>query len=471
MRIPFHFCLLLCVLSASCALHTVRDDVMPEMELPQQFSGTGEVIAEERWWLEFNEPELDRLMEAAFSQNLDLKSAWMRLEQAMAVARRSGADLYPTLNLNASAGRAHAELPRTTTVNQLSFGFGGSYEVDLWKRIESFRTAAEFDALATRENVKATALALSGQVARIWFLIVEQQAQLQLLREQEDVNRTFLELNELRFSMGRATAADVFQQRTQLASVQAQIPRIESRLQVTRNQLAVLLGQPPYTVPMQVENLFPGLPPMPHTGLPLALLYHRPDVIAARMQLIAADYRVGSAIANQYPALRLTGQTHVQGEDLGDLFSNWFWNLAAGVMQPILDGGLRQAEVERSQAALRERLIGYEQAILRALLDVENALIEELKQREHLVLLEHEIELAENTLDSTHARYINGLSEYLPVLTALQNLQNLQRTYIAAQRELFHFRVNLYEALGGTWMEDLKTVVTDRIDHRASGDK
>ncbi|MFH1740383.1 MAG: efflux transporter outer membrane subunit [bacterium] len=441
----------------SCAVHQVRHDALPPASVPEHFSDSGGTVdPPDRWWVAFNDPALNTLVESTLSDNLDLGTAWARLDQARALARIAGANNSPTLDLSTGARRGRMqEFMGTTTDSQFSLGFSTAYEVDLWKRIDSLESAAELDVLATRQDLEATALALTSQVAQFWFSIIEQRSQRGLLSDQIQISETFLELVELRFGQGRASAVDVYQQREQVASVRAQIPNVESRTQVLLNQLAVLLGQSPTTdVSAEGEEL-PELPPQPLVGIPMELLQKRPDIRSAQIRIAAADHRLAAAIADRLPTLRLGGQSSYGGSEIGDLFSNWMWNLAANLVTPVIDGGRRKAEVERNRAVITERLHQYEKAVLTALQEVENVLVREQKQTTYVKELETQLDIARKTLEESRSRYTNGLTDYLPVLTALQSVQRLERTLLTAHLDLISFRIDLYRSLGGAWTSEL----------------
>ena len=331
-----------------------------------------------------------------------------------------------------------------------------AYEVDLWKRIASLRSAAELDALATREDLEAFALILTGDIADTWYSIVEQQAHLQLVHEQLEISETFLELVELRFSQGQASAVEVYQQREQVASTQAHIPPAESRLQVQQHKLAVLLGRAPTDTVTPTRIDLPDLPRLPDMGLPAALLQRRPDVRLAQARVAAANYRVAAAVADRFPSLRLGASRGYQNDEIHEVFSNWIWSLAGNLVTPLIDGDRRAAEVDRTRAGLQETLSEYEKAILRALRDVEDALVQERFQRAYLEQLNREVEFARAALRESRERYAVGLIEYLPVLTELQSVQRIERDILTAAKNLIWFRIQLYKSMGGSWTSTLE---------------
>ena len=448
---------------ASCALpQAPRAGSLP-VTVPERFAREGGTEPVDRWWEGFGDAGLNAAMEQVLSGNLDLRLAWARLDESRAVARRAGADLWPQVSASANGSRSRYEVEGDglvddfiTRVNEFDVGLSTSYEVDLWGRIRSSADAAAAEARASREDVEAAALALAAAVAEAWFALAEQLAQEALLTEQITVSKTFLDLAEVRFGQGQGSALDVYQQRTQLAAVQGQLPLVAARMAVLRHELSVLAGRPPQGEMQDPEAALPALTEPPATGLPAQLLQQRPDVRAAYQRLAAADARTATAAAALLPRLRLTATGGYQSTEFHELFNQTMWSLAAGLTAPLFEGGRLRANVEQAAATARARLMEYGQVVLRALREVEDALAQESRQHEFLASLDQQLELAQATLEQAELRYRNGLSDYLPVLTALQSLQSLERERLSAQRLLAAYRVRLYRALGGTWTASLE---------------
>lgn len=453
----------LAVFSSSCALPRPTREREAPVAMPGEFSrGGADALSTNRWWESFESPDLNGLIEQALGSNFDLRRAWARLDQARELAVQAGADRWPGLNLDASARRAKIMTPGPTgepvavTANQFALGVAASYEVDLWGRVSAGTKAARRDLQASRDDLETAALSVAAEIAETWFSAIEQQAQLKLLEEQLEVSRSYRELTEFRFQRGQASALDVYQQRQQEASVRAQIPPVEARLAVLKNALAVLVGRAPGRLDADIAARLPEAPARPANGLPADLLENRPDVRAASARLQAADSRAHAAAANRLPTLRLTGGAGYQNSDVSDLFDDWIWNLAAGLTGPVLDGGRRASEVRRVRAAAEDLLNAYGQALLRALREVEDALVQEDRQRELLERQREQLFLARDTLEQARSRYLRGLSDYLPVLTALQTTQVLERGELSAHRQLLAYRIQLHRALGGDWTQHLE---------------
>jgi outer membrane protein TolC len=179
-------------------------------------------------------------------------------------------------------------------------------------------------------------------------------------------------------------------------------------------------------------------------------------VRAAELQAIAADHRLAVAIADRYPSLSISATVGGQAEKIPDVLDRWFLNLAGNLLAPILDGGRRAAEADRNRAVVEERIWAWQAVLIGACAEVEDALVIERNLRETHEILESQIDLAGTTLERSRAQYVNGLTDYLTVLTALQSLQELQRQAILTEQELLENRIRLYLALGGSWSHELE---------------
>ena len=225
-----------------------------------------------------------------------------------------------------------------------------------------------------------------------------------------------------------ASALDVYQQQQVVDDIKAEIPLVEAQEQLLRHELALLLGKPPKTFLKINRKDLPKPVEIPPAGLPADLLSARPDLRAAGMRLWAADWQVAAARANRLPAISLTAEARYGGRDVDVLFDNWLISLAGNLTAPIFDGDRRAAEVERRIAMADENLAIYRRTVLTAIKEVEDALISELKQREHIKRLEIVTQTARKALREAGIRYRNGLTDYLPVLTQLLTVQRLKET-------------------------------------------
>jgi NodT family efflux transporter outer membrane factor (OMF) lipoprotein len=429
-----------------CNPHQVNRDVQPLVHGNDAYSLSVEGMKpQSRWWEALNDTLLDALVEEALSENLTLKQAHARIEQAIAADKQAASFLYPDVTGEASGGSQWKG--RDKPEDTYNAGAALSWEVDLWGRLSSARNAAGYEILATREELEAAAILLTTQVTETYYQIIEQNLQLALLDRQINAGETLLELIELRFGYGEASVVDVFQQRQQLASTHAQVPVVQSRLRTLENRLNVQLGRPPVSKPLRVANDFPQLPELPSTGVPLDLLKNRPDLRQIYNGLVAIDYRVAEAVADRLPKIALHGNA-----GFTDTFSTEgrLLSLLLEAAVPIIDWGRRKSEVVKNEAIFREELAEYSEAYLTAIEEVENALWQERHQKELLKALEDQISIARSNLIQTRNRYRQGLTDYLPVLTALESLQQLERDTLSTQRQLISIRILLYRSIGGS---------------------
>ncbi|MCP4836334.1 MAG: TolC family protein [Phycisphaera sp.] len=446
-----------------CSPHALRESVDPDVRIPDEFATeyVPEVVAPEDWWRSFEDPGLDAAVSTAFEGNLGLRQAWARLSQAMATAEVSGSFLYPEANIDAGASRSKTVVDLNGQEffnNRYSVGLGLSWELDLWRKIANRAEAATLRALASRDDAENTALLISGGVTDTWFAVQAQATLLALVESQIASSRTLLQLTELRYGQGVGTALQVLQQRLQLESVEAEIPDINIRLAIARNELAVLLGIPPEMLEesgIMPESALPDLPPAPELPSPRDLLERRPDLRSSFARVAAADRDVAASIAEMLPSIRLSASGGFQSNTAAGLGDELIWSIAGGLVQPFFDAGRRGAEVDRSRAVLEERLLAFDERFIIALREVEDALIRERNQIQLLESVEGQVDIARKTLKESELLFVNGQVEYLDVITAIQTLQRLERQEISVRQGLLANRATLHLAIGGEWTRDL----------------
>jgi multidrug efflux system outer membrane protein len=446
--------------AAGCTLHRPQQATLP-VAVPSGYIepiGAAETLpAGERWWERFGDEDLNALMVEAFAANPDLRQAYARLEQAEALVRTAGAAQFPSLEISGAGGRRRQTISSAgpVTSDSYSLSLPASFEIDLWRKLASRTAAARLESGASREELKALYLSLSAQVADLYFLAVEQQAQLELTDRNIAAFADTLDRVERRYREGLVPALDVYQSRQNLAAARSRRPQFENALAAAEHALAVLLGRYPGREIVQRGRELPSAVPDFPAGLPSGLLARRPDVQAGLLRLQASDARIAAAIADRFPALRLTGSYGGQSTELGDLLAsgNIFWNLLLNIAQPLFDGGKRAAEVDRTRAVFRENLASYHQSVLTSFREVEDALAAGRTGQERIARLGEREEASAAALRLALDRYLQGLSEYLPVLTAQGLHFDAQSQLLAARRQLVSDRITLARALGGEWME------------------
>ena len=405
------------------------------------------------WWKSMDDPELDRLMEEGLNHNLDLDMAFERLAQARAAAGQAQAARFPWIGFNLDARRTKRPgIPEDVTGNTYEFSLAASYEVDLWRKFKSRADMAEFMADAAEENVKAAYIGIAAQIADLYFMALEQKAQLELV---EAIIRSSARTYDLvwnRYEMGIAEPLDVYQARQTLESARSRRPLYEAGFRKANHALSILLGRLPDPDLIKVPRDLPTKIAPPDIGLPADLLANRPDVQAAWLRLRSFDAGVAAAVADLFPAVRIgAGIGQSQSLIMGDPLVGGFWNLLLGVAQPVFEGGRRIDEVKRQKAAFREELAAYHKTVLNAFREVEDALASFRASGKEMHHLEKLAEATQGDVRLSKERYFLGLTEYLPVLTA-QTLDLEARTRLIVSRGRYISEwISLVRALGGTW--------------------
>lgn len=454
----FHFLRLFAVLIPALMLSACfsmgTQSAQPNVKLPDQFSQSGSEITPSQWWLAFNDAHLNTLIEQALAGNPGLLATWSRLEQAEALARKSGAPLWPGLDASSDASRSWSKQTTNSSTSQLSLGLTASYELDLWGRLAASRDAAVLDAESSYEDIRAAAISLTAQVAVAWFQLLDQRGQISLLDDQYRTNEQHLELVTVQFQTGAASASDVLQQRQTLERSRSNRLIAESNAQVIEHQLAALVGKPAGSIVLPRLQQLADLPPQPATGIPAELILQRPDVKKAFLLLQSADRQLAAAVADQFPRVSLQASASTSDSASANLFQNWAATLAGNLVMPLIDGGRRRAEVDRSRAAHQELLHLYTERVLAAVQEVEDALIREQQQGRYVESLAGQSSLLQTVSGQIKDRYMHGSETFLRFLTTLASYQELQRSELQAKEQLIEYRISLYRALAGGWDMD-----------------
>ena len=449
--------LLSALLLGGCAWQTGRVDPTVGELLPRQYLEAAGESAESRpgrWWLAFNDTVLNRLMERLFVGNLQLEQGFARLEQSRATLGSLRSSQWPSLNLDVQGGRAmEPSFAGDSTGNSLRLSAAAAYEVDLWGKLASRTAGGEKGLEANRDELQSLYLGLSAQLADLYFLAVEQRAQLALTERSIESYQDTLQRVEARYRLGTVPAIDVYQARQSLTAARASRHLSAANLATVEHAISVLLGDYPKLAETGNLNQLPPLSESFPTGLPTQLVGHRPDLRAALRRIEAADSEVAAAIAARFPALNLAaGYGSTRQEFATGLIKGEFWSFLGSLSAPVFDAGRRKAEVARTRAVVRERVAAYQLAALTAFREVEDALSTDRETELRIASLEETGRATAATLRLALDRYLHGVADYLPVLTAQRADFELQSRLLAARRGLISNRISLARALGGDWM-------------------
>ena len=375
------------VVAAAVALSacTTTSKQLPAMELPTPT--TTHVAGIERWWAQFNDPQLTALIEEALVANLDMHLAVARIDEARANLGVARSTLYPTLDAEVGARRARNStstdfvFPGPNTTNLYTAGLRASYEVDLWNRLSSGRDAAQSDLLASRYSAETVRTALAAQVAATYFALRAFDTELQITRDTLGTRNENVKLQKQRFDAGLVGDYEVRLSEAERSFIAALIPAIERSIAQTEAALALLAGRSardvytPVIARAGVGVVTAVVPEVP-SGLPADLLARRPDIRQAEANLAAANSRIDEARAQYFPSLVLTGRFGSESGQLSNVFSGpaTVWAIAGSLLQPIFNGGAIAAQVDGATARSRQAELGYIQSVRSAFRDAHDAL-------------------------------------------------------------------------------------------------
>jgi outer membrane protein TolC len=418
-----------------------------------------EMVRDVRWWRQMGDPTLTSLIEEALRRNQAVRAGWARVQQARYIANRVRATRMPQIGAVGSFNAAKNITPFA------------SYEVDLFARRAREHQGAKLDAEAARLDQEALAIVISAEVAEAWFDAVNSRVEVAVVQEQLDTDLRFLELVELRYREGLNSAVDVHQQRQRVASQRALLAVSQARTELTDQRLSILLGEAPgREFPLDGKTL-PDIGPTPTIEVPASLLDARPDIRAVQKRVEAEDRRVAAAVGARLPQVTIDftpsytwlrskiTSTGVLGGAPGETTpaitaSGFTWNTGATFAVPLFDGIAGRSQIQAQREVVDQLLEQYAETILTALFEVESSLVLERQERLRIQFLEEEFRLANITLEATRDRYRAGLSDFLPVLTALATRQISELQLVSSRRQLVSYRVQLYRALGGAWPEE-----------------
>jgi NodT family efflux transporter outer membrane factor (OMF) lipoprotein len=413
------------------------------------------------WWSMFEDPELDRLEQKLHGDNLSLKAAYARLEQARAQYRIARADLFPTITANPQATREKLSThqPRfiagfPSLYNDFVAGADFSYELDLWGRVRNEVAEARANRQASAADLINTELMLRAELAVDYFTLRTDDAQTQVIDQTTEAYGRSLELTSSLFKGGAAALSDVAQSQAQLETARTQAAEIRLQRAQTEHAIAVLLGEnpstfslPPRPLPLEVT------PPPVDPGLPSALLERRPDIAEAERRVAAANAAIGEARAAYFPQFKLLADAGFESTRPGNWFTapSEFWAFGPQVTMPIFEGGRLRAATARARAAFDEQVANYRNSVLTAYQDVEDNLAALRQLQVEAQTDQAAVEATATALDQAQKRYEAGIITYLEVATAQTAALQAQLAAVSIQSRRMSAAVLLIKALGGGW--------------------
>lgn len=420
-------------------------------------------FADQSWWQIYQDAILDELLSEALANNLDVRIAATRVEEARAVLGATRMQSLPQASVNVGAQRGRVPLfqvPAGTPPISNVFEVNGnlSYEIDFWGKYRRMTESSRAQLLSSQYARDDVAAGLVASVATAYFTLQTLDEQLAITRRTVETRRKFVQLTQAQHERGTVSGLDVATAQAQLSIAEANIPDLQRQIGQTEDQLSVLLGRNPDAVLRNADGQLRRtsetvLTPVPPAGLPSSLLERRPDIREAEENLVSANAQVGVARANLFPTISLTAAAGAASTALGDLTRNSSrtWSLAAGILQPLLDPQRSWYQVELADAQKREAILRYQKSLQSAFQEVSDALIAREKFAEFQVAQQAQVDAQRKADTIALARYRVGYSSYFNVIDADRDLFNAELSLSSAHLSTRLAMVQLYRALGGGW--------------------
>lgn len=456
------------VLVGGCALNPQEQANRPE--LPEHWPGNA-VLGPgteqwQQWWTRFEDPHLDRLVERALGDNLNLQAQLQRIEQARAELGLRRAERWPSLSAQAEASRERtaatvSQTGQSHTDERYSVAGVLNYELDLWGRLAREREAAAAQLASTVYGTEAVRLNLITEVVTTYFNLRSAQRQRAITRQTLASRERSLELEQLRHDSGASDPLAVRQARAELESTRARLPQLEQQTHELGSALAILVGYSPRELldeldfgEGQLSDL--TLPDRMPEVLPSELLQRRPDIRAAGARFEAASAQLGAARAQRFPSLNLNllgGSVALAG---GDLFTApaEMWSATAALAGPLLDFGRTRAGIDSAEARRARAEAEYQLAITNAFKDARDALVLYRTAEQRVTAVRRQTRAIEETVELAELQYEAGRIGFYELLDARRRLLEAELALSRAVSERLAASATLFKAMGGGWQAD-----------------
>ena len=431
-----------------------------EPAIPEQYRfdpNPGDSLINMLWWEIFNDEELKTLIKIGLEENRDIRIAAARIQEAVAVYGFTKADIYPRLDITAQGqtGNFLQGQGAPTDGDRIDVFLVAptlSWEIDFWGKFRRANEAARADILATEQAHRVIAISLISEIASTYFLLLDYQNRLEIARRTLDSRVKSLEIIQARFDEGTIPEIDLNQAQIQKEIAAQAVPQFERLLGKTENVMSVLIGRNPQAIQtglgLYEQDNFTAVP----AGIPSELLNRRPDVLQAEYELMAQNAQIGIAVAQRFPSISLTGTVGLISPDLSDFTD--IWSVGGNLTGPIFNFGKNKRRVEIERIRTEQALAFYENTILNAFADVEDALIEIQTYNDEFSAAQRRRAAASNARELSNQRYDGGVTSYLEVLDSERSLFDAELAASETLQEKLTAYINLYKALGGGWISE-----------------
>ena len=461
------------------------DYTRPVVDTPANWSATADGVVSRgsldpmalgQWWLVLDDPVLNDLMNRAQQGNLDLKQADARLRQARAQRQLTRSENLPKASVGATARRSRGSEQMgagrsggTSTIYANSLD--ASWELDLFGGKRRAAESAEASLQASQEALRDVMVSLLAEVGLTYVQCRSAQVRLSIMEDNLSSQTETYNIAVWRQQASLVSPLDVDQARVILEQMRAELPTLRTGIQQAEHQLAVLLGVAPGSLMEQLDTDAARIPATflpPAIGVPADVLRQRPDVREAERKLAAQTAQIGVATAARYPEFTLSGSIGLEALAIGDLYTAGA-RTAQGLLDAgmiLFDGGQIRQKIAIQTALQEEALAAYEAAVLRALRDVEDALVACANERTRESALQDAVSAGERAFKLARDKYAAGLVDYQTVLSTQQSLSSTQSALASSRAEIVSNRIRLFKSLGGGWTPSLGNEVLTKAAGR-----
>ena len=458
--------LTLAVLYLSGCISVGPDYEPPEVRVPDAWHQA--VVADlesgapqlQSWWTVFHDDTLNHLIERVATNNLDLKVASARIEQAAALRGVSASQYYPSIFADASASAVQTTEARTPPGSEregelYSAGLSMAWELDLWGRIRRSVESADASLQANVENYRDLMVVLYSRVASTYIEVRTLQSRITIAEDNLMAQGDTMQLTKNRYDSGLAPFLDVSQAELNRSRTASLIPTLQQQLTEAINRLSVLAGEMPYSLEQELSEPqpIPSASVEVMAGLPSDLLRQRPDIRRAERELAAQHALIGAAKADFYPTLTLPGALVLESSSGSDLFDggSTAYSFGPQLRWNLFNGGRIRNTVRAEEAATRAALHSYEQTVLLALGEVEDAMAAYANEQDRIESLGSAAAAAEKSVELVSELYQSGLTDFQNVLNMEQALLTQQDALAQSRGLVSTYLVAVYRSLGGGW--------------------
>jgi multidrug efflux system outer membrane protein len=453
-HIPLLF--LIGLLSYSCAVGP--DFQKPDVQVPQYFrydSLATDSLVNLKWWEIFKDPVLDTLVITALKENKNVLIAISRIEEARANLGFTEADIFPKIDLQGGAARGNftGGLKLDSEVNNFFIAPVVNWELDFWGKFRRANESAKAQYLASEFSLRKIQISLITEVVSTYFLLLDFKERLNVSEQTLLSRMESLRIIQERFDKGIIPEIDLNQAQIQKEIAASTVPLYKRLVAQTEHSLSILIGRMPASIKTGTGIEERDVPPEIPVGLTSELLERRPDISESLFLLQSQNARVGVAVAQMFPSISLTGLFGLASDDLSTLTEgNPAWSISGSLLGPIFNFGKNTSRVEIEEARTEQALYQYENTVLNAFREVEDALVDVQTFKEQLKSIERQYLAAKNAAMLSRMRYDGGVTSYLEVLESERTLFNAELQLSEIRQQTFNSYIKLYKALGGGWI-------------------